>query len=105
VVYKVNPEIHTRRYDEYMERNEKDDVYQEEIEEHKNFMVSDGARLIELATRDIELMEEEQGPSKKHFQKSQGPLMKSIQKSQRMIERRERLNACVAEADSDVDDF
>jgi hypothetical protein len=95
VVYKVNPEIHTRRYDEYMERNEEEDVYQEEIEEHKNFMVSDGARLTKLATCDVELMEEEQGPSKKCFQKSKGPPKKSIQKSQRMIERRERLNACV----------
>jgi hypothetical protein len=27
VVYKVNPEIHTCRYDEYMERNEEDDIY------------------------------------------------------------------------------
>jgi hypothetical protein len=105
VVYKVNPEIHTHRYDEYMERNEEGDVYQEEIEEHENFMVSDGARLTELATRDIELMEEEQGPSKKCFQKSQGPPKKSIQKSQRMIERRERLNARVVEADSVDDDF
>jgi hypothetical protein len=67
VVYKVNPEIHTCRYDEYMERNEEDDVYQEEIEEHENFMVSDGARLTELATHDVELMEEEQGPSKNVF--------------------------------------
>jgi hypothetical protein len=69
VVYKVNPEIHTHRYDEYMERNEEDDVYQEEIEEHKNFTVSDGARLTELATCDVELMEQEQGPSKKTFSK------------------------------------
>jgi hypothetical protein len=45
VVYKINPEIHTRRYDEYLERNEEDDVYQEEIEEHKNFTISNGARL------------------------------------------------------------
>jgi hypothetical protein len=87
VVYKVNPEIHTHRYDEYMERNEEEDVYQEEIKEHENFTVSDGARLTELATRDVELMEEEQGPSKKRLQKSQGPPKKSIQKSQRMIER------------------
>jgi hypothetical protein len=87
------------------DENEEDDVYQEEIKEHKNFTVSDGARLTELATRDIELMEEEQGTSKKHLQKSQGPPKKSIQKLQRMIERRERLNACVAEADSDADDF
>jgi hypothetical protein len=68
MVYKVNPEIHTHRYDEYMERNEEDDVYQEEIEEHENFTVSDGARLTELATRDVELMEEEQGPSKNIFE-------------------------------------
>jgi hypothetical protein len=65
-----------------MERNEDDDVYQEEIEEHKNLMVSDGARLTKLATRDVELMEEEQGPSKKRLQKSQGPPKKSIWKSQ-----------------------
>jgi hypothetical protein len=65
-----------------MERNEENDVYQEEIEEHKNLMVSDGARLTKLATRDVELMEEEQGPSKKRLQKSQGPPKKSIWKSQ-----------------------
>jgi hypothetical protein len=49
------------------DKNEEDDVYQEEIKEHKNFTVSDGARLTELATRDIELMEEEQGTSKNIF--------------------------------------
>jgi hypothetical protein len=87
VVYKINPEIHTRRYDEYMERNEEDDVYQEEIEEHENFTVCNRARLTELATCDIELIEEEQGPSRKRLKKSQGPPKKSIQKSQRMIER------------------
>jgi hypothetical protein len=35
VVYKVNPEMDTYRYDEHMERHEDDDVahvYQEEIE-------------------------------------------------------------------------
>jgi hypothetical protein len=68
VVYKVNPEIHTHRYDEYMERNEEDDVYQEEIKEHENVMASDGARLTEFATRNIELMEEEQGPLKNVFE-------------------------------------
>jgi hypothetical protein len=51
-----------------MERKEEDDVYQEEIKEHENFTVSDGARLTELSTRDVELMEEEQGPSKKVFE-------------------------------------
>jgi hypothetical protein len=58
-----------------------------------------------LATRGVELMEEEQGPSRKHLRKSQGPPKKSIWKSQWMIERHERLNAHVAEADSDADDF
>jgi hypothetical protein len=45
LVYKVNPEIHTHQYDEYIKRNEEYDVYPEEIEEHENFTVSDGARL------------------------------------------------------------
>jgi hypothetical protein len=81
VVYKINPKIHTRRYDKYMERNEEEDVYQEEIEEHTNFTVSDGARPTELATRDVELMEKEQRPSRKRLKKSQGHPKKSIQKS------------------------
>jgi hypothetical protein len=73
VLYKVNPEMDTHRYDEYMERHEDDDiiqVYQEEIEGHTSFTVSDGAGLVELVTREIELMEEEPCPSKKHVQKS-----------------------------------
>jgi hypothetical protein len=82
VVYKVNPEIHTRRYDEYMERNEEGDVYQEEIKEDENFKVSDRATLTELATHAVEVMEEKQGPSKKRLPKSQGPPKKSLQKSQ-----------------------
>jgi hypothetical protein len=45
-------------------KNEEEDVYQEEIEEQKNFTVSYRARLTKLATHDIELMEEDQGPSK-----------------------------------------
>jgi hypothetical protein len=85
VVYKINPEIHTRRYDEYMKTNEEEDVYQEEIEVHENFMVSDRARLTELATCDVELMEEEQGPSRKRIRKSQCTPKKSIQKSLQMI--------------------
>jgi ketosteroid isomerase-like protein len=104
VVYKVNPKIHTCRYDEYMERNE-EDVYQEEIEEGENFKIFDGARFTELSTCGIEVMEEESGPSKKHLRKSQGPRKKSLRKSQRMIERCERLNTRVVEADSNADDF
>jgi hypothetical protein len=59
VVYKVNLEMDTRRCDEYVERYEDDDVvhvYQEEIEGHQSFTISDGAGLIELATHDVELM-------------------------------------------------
>jgi hypothetical protein len=40
--------MHTRRFDEYMdgeEENDVVDVYQEQTEEHQNFTVSDGPRL------------------------------------------------------------
>jgi hypothetical protein len=75
VVYKVNPEIDTHRYDAYMERHNNDDgihVYQEENEGDQGlrFTVSDELGLAELATRDVELMEDEPGPSKKDLQKS-----------------------------------
>jgi hypothetical protein len=82
VVYKVNPEMHPARYDEYVERHKDDDVidvYQEEIEGHQSFTVSNGVGLAELATRNADLMQEEPGPSKKR-----------LQKSQRNIERQER---------------
>jgi hypothetical protein len=74
MVYKVNPEMDTHRYDAYMKRHDDDDVlhvYQEENEGHQclTFTISDGAGLTELATRDIELVEEEPGPSKKRLQK------------------------------------
>jgi predicted component of type VI protein secretion system len=32
VIYKVNPEMHTHRYDEYIEGHEDADIYQEELE-------------------------------------------------------------------------
>jgi hypothetical protein len=58
-----------------MERHNDDDiihVYQEENEGDQGlcFTVSDRAGLTELATRDVKLMEDEPGPSKKHLQKS-----------------------------------
>jgi hypothetical protein len=84
VVYKVNPEMDTRRYDEYVEKHKDDDVvhvYQEEIECFQSFTVSDGVGLAELATHDVELMEEESCPSNKCLRKS-----KCVAKSQ---ERRE----------------
>jgi hypothetical protein len=82
VVYKVNSEMDTRRYDAYMERRDDDDVvhvYQEEIEGHQSFIVYDRSGLAELATRDAELMEEELGHSKKR-----------IRKSKSVVERQER---------------
>jgi hypothetical protein len=50
-----------------MERHDDDDVvhvYQEKNEGHQSlsFTVFDGAGLAELATHDVELMEEEPGP-------------------------------------------
>jgi hypothetical protein len=48
VVYKVNPEMDTHRYDAYVERHDDDDVshvYQEEIEGHQCFIASDWAGL------------------------------------------------------------
>jgi hypothetical protein len=46
VVYKVNPEMHTCRYEEYVEGQEEEnaiDAYQEEPVEQQNFTVSDGS--------------------------------------------------------------
>jgi hypothetical protein len=102
VVYKVNPKMDTHRYDAYKERHNNDDiihVYQEENEGDQGLCstVSDGAGLTELATRDVELMEDEPGPSKKCIRKS-----KRLAEKQ---ERHERLNARVVEADSNADDF
>jgi hypothetical protein len=61
VVYKVNPEIDTHRYDAYVERNDDDDVvhvYQEENGGHQSlsFTICDGVGLTKLATCDVELM-------------------------------------------------
>jgi hypothetical protein len=84
MVYKVNPEIDTRRYDAYIERHDNDDVihvYQEENEGQQSlsFTVSTGVELVELATRDVELMEEEPGPPTKR-----------LRKSKRLVEKQER---------------
>jgi hypothetical protein len=74
VVYKLNPEMDTHLYDAYMERLDDDDiihVYQEKNEGNRGlrFTVSNGARLTKLDTCDVELMEDEPGPSKKCLQK------------------------------------
>jgi hypothetical protein len=60
-------------------------------------MVSDGAGLVELDIGDAELLDEEAGPSKKHLQKSKHLLERQ--------ERRERLDARVAEANFDANNF
>jgi hypothetical protein len=75
VVYKVNHEMDIGQYDTYVERHDDDDVihvYQEENEGHQSlsFTVFDRAGLAELAIRDVELMDEEPGPSKKCLQNS-----------------------------------
>jgi hypothetical protein len=75
VVCKVNPKIDTHRYDVYMESHIDDDVVhvnQEENEGHQSlsFTVFDGTGLAKLATHDVELIEDEPGPSKKHIRKS-----------------------------------
>jgi hypothetical protein len=90
----------THRYDECMERHEDVDVihvYQEEIKCYQSFTLSNSAGLTKLATRDIELMEEEPGPSKICLQKSKCVIERQ--------ERPERLDAHVTEVDSDADDF
>jgi hypothetical protein len=86
--------MHTHRYDEYIERHEDDDIYQEEIKEHQNFMVSDDTGLVELATYNAKLLDEEASPSKKH-----------LQKSKRLLEKHEQLDTHVTEADFDADNF
>jgi hypothetical protein len=74
VVYKVNPKMDTRRYDTYMERHNDDDIihaYQEgNGDQGLRFTVSNGVGLVELATSDVELMEDEPSPSKKCLWKS-----------------------------------
>jgi hypothetical protein len=67
VIYKVNPEMHIYRYDEYIERHEEDDIYQEEIKVDQNFTVSNGVGLVELDKGDMELLDEEATPSKKRL--------------------------------------
>jgi hypothetical protein len=80
-----------------MKRHKDDDVDvdQLEIEGHQDFTVSNRTRLVRLHTCDVELMEEGEP----------GPLKTRLRKSQWIIERRQRLDARVAEVDSDSDDF
>jgi hypothetical protein len=59
--------MHTHRYNENIEGHEDDHIYQEEIEVDQNFTVSDGAGLTELDTGDVELLDEEAGPSNKRI--------------------------------------
>jgi hypothetical protein len=71
--------MHTHRYDEYIERHEDGDIYQEENEGYQNFTISDRECLKELATCDTELLDEEACP-----------LKKCLWKSKRLLKRQER---------------
>jgi hypothetical protein len=103
VVYKVNPEVHPERYDNYnVSIIDVDiyDVYQEQGDQRNNDedddIVSKGTTLVnELVSRpveQVELMDEEPGPSN-----AKG------QKSTRLLER--LTNACVRDENSNADDF
>jgi hypothetical protein len=75
VMYKVNPKIDTRLYGGYMERHDDDDVIHVYQEENKGdqglrFTLSCGVGLTELNKREVELMEDEPGPSWKCLWKS-----------------------------------
>jgi hypothetical protein len=97
VIYRVRPDMHTHWYDKYVEGHEDDDISEEEIEVDQNFTVSGGTGLAKLHTGDVEFLDEEAGHSKKRIRKSKHLLERQ--------EKRERLDARVAEAYSDTDDF
>jgi hypothetical protein len=102
VVYKVNPEVHPERYDNYNVTVTNDDfcgVYQEDGDQRnndkENYIASKGMVLNELVSRfieTVELMDEEPGPSNARHRKST-----------RLLER--LINARVRDKDSDADDF
>jgi uncharacterized protein (DUF2344 family) len=89
-----------------MRSNDNDDFnnfYQEEIGGCQSFTAPNKTWLIELATRNVELMSEEPGPLKKRLHMSQ----RIIERQQSIIEdekRREQLHACVSEATFDPSD-
>jgi hypothetical protein len=104
VVYKVNPEVHPYRYNNYNvstdDTDDDDIVYQEvsdQVDDSDNDnIVSKGVRLNELASLTLELMVEPDPSNSKH------------QKSTRLLEKQQRveqLNARVPEDYSDADDF
>ena len=106
VVFKVPPEVHPNRYDEYNRSTEDDDiveVYQEDNEEeNEDFTVSDGIGLVhELASLVGELLVDEPGPSTTTTRKSN----RLSEREEEQIEREKRLNRRVAEEDSDAEDF
>lgn len=94
VVYKVNPELDPRRYDDY---NEEDhiDVYQDEVVED-TFIVSEGEGLAQLGVDIVELMEDEPGPSNQSSRRK----LNTLEILQNDLNRQR-----AAEADSDADDF
>jgi hypothetical protein len=104
VVYKVNPEVHPYRYNNYnvsTDNTDDDDIVYQEVDDQAddsddNNIVSEGAGLNELSSLTLELMVEPDPSNSKH-QNS----MRLLEKQQRV----EQLNARVTEEDSDADDF
>jgi hypothetical protein len=104
IVYKVNPEVHPYRYNNYnvsTDDTDDDDIVYQEVgdqadDSDDDNIVFEGAGLNELASLTLELMVEPD-PSNSKRRKS----MRLVEKQQRV----EQLNACVTEEDSDADDF
>jgi hypothetical protein len=104
VVYKVNPEVHPYRYNNYnvsTDNTDDDDIVYQEVDDQAddsddNNIVSEGAGLNELSSLTLELMVEPDPSNSKHRNS-----MRLLEKQQRV----EQLNARVTEEDSDADDF
>jgi hypothetical protein len=104
VVYKVNPDVHPYRYNNYnvsTDDTDDDDIVYQEVgdqadDSDDDNIVFEGAGLNELASLTLELLVEPD------------PLNSKRQKSMRLLgkqQRVEQLNARVIEEDSDADDF
>jgi len=105
VAYKVNPEVHPYRYQNYnlsTNDDDEDDVVFQEVgdqadDSDNDSIVSEGAGLNELASLTVELMEEPISSNSKRQR-----LEETVLETQQWVE---QLNTRVAEEDSDADDF
>lgn len=94
VVFRANPQVRPPRHDDYKEEDDAADVYQEEgIGDC--FPIFDRAGLSQLRVNDIELTQEEPAESRKRPRK--------LARIARIQQRNNQI--CVAEAESDADDF